>query len=66
MNITISPLKGAIILFNSGLAMAYYFNNIGNIGIYFTKYRNYIGIFIKNIYENKVLKLCVQYKHLHY
>ena len=39
----------------SGLTEAYYLNNIGNI-----------GIFIKNIYANKVLKLCVQYKHLHY
>ena len=36
----------------SGLAEAHYLNNIGNIGIYFTKYRNYIGIFIKNIHAS--------------
>ena len=48
----------------SGLAETYYLNNIENIGIYFTKCRNYIGIFIKNIYACKVLKLCIQYIHL--
>ena len=42
-----------------GLAETYYLNNIGNIGIYFT------GIFIKNIYLCKVLKLSIQCKHLH-
>ena len=44
----------------SGLAETYYLNNIENIGIYFTKYSN----FIKNIYACKVLKLCIQYIHL--
>ena len=47
------------------LAETSYLNNIGNIGIYFTKYRNFIGIFIKNTDACKVLKLCVQYKHSH-
>ena len=47
------------------LADCCYLNNIGNIGIYFTKYRNFIGMFYKNIYVGKILKLCIQYKYLH-
>ena len=39
----------------AGRAEEYYLNNIGNIGIYFTKYRNILGIFIKNICASKVL-----------
>ena len=35
---------------STGLAVTHYLNNIGNI-----------GIFIKNIYAHKVLKLYIQY-----
>ena len=60
------PFLHLIRLQITGLAEAYYLNNIGNIGIYFTKYRNDIGIFIKNIYASKVLKLCIQYTNIHF
>ena len=49
----------------TGLSATYYLNNIGNIGIYFSKYINFIGIFIKNIHAHKVLKLCIEYKNIY-